>query len=97
MRVALNDGRARGNDEFVNKDRTRTRFIAMARGESPLARRAQLSRAGARSACGKQCRPNERNKSIQRPVNRRLIYLVRRRALPAGEADNFLLMFRKVE
>ena len=27
-RVALNDERARGNDVIVNKDRTRTRFIA---------------------------------------------------------------------
>jgi hypothetical protein len=44
-RVALNDERARGNDAIVNKDRARTRFIAIDGDESPLKRRAQPSRA----------------------------------------------------
>jgi hypothetical protein len=43
--VALNDERARGNDAIVNKDRARTRFIAIDGDESPLYRRAQPSRA----------------------------------------------------
>jgi hypothetical protein len=52
--VALNDERARGNDAIVNKDRARTRFIAIDGDEA----------------------------------YRRLV---------KGEADNFLLQFRKVE
>jgi hypothetical protein len=49
-RVALNDERARGNDVIVNKDRTRTRFIATDGDESPLKRRVQPSRAAGASA-----------------------------------------------
>jgi hypothetical protein len=40
-RVAVNDERVWGNDAIVDKDRARTRFIAIDGDEAPLERRAQ--------------------------------------------------------
>jgi hypothetical protein len=86
-RVALNDERARRNDAIVSKDRARTRFIAMDGDESPLKRRAQPSRAVGAPA-ESDVAPTTAMKTLQKRVNRRLV---------KGEAENFLLEFRKVE